>query len=155
WIDNDYVQFYNNPCNLANIGNQWNFDYSSWDKLTKGNPNPNSKMYVGLPAGSGAAGNGYLDLGTVKADLAQLYSSYPSTFGGIMLWDASWYSNNKAYVQELSSWFSFHHHTPSNLICTIHRNNHYLNDNDIEINIDIDDYDTNNNINASHMFYGQ
>ncbi|KAJ2380351.1 Chitinase 2, partial [Coemansia sp. RSA 2603] len=143
-----------------------------WDKLTKGNPNPNSKMYVGLPAGSGAAGNGYLDLATVKADLAQLYSSYPSTFGGIMLWDASWYSNNMAYVQELSSWvksnmksyinivyssnkFSFHHHTPSNLICTIHKNNHHLNDNDIEINIDIGNYDTNNNINASHMFCGQ
>ncbi|KAJ1879778.1 Chitinase 2 [Coemansia sp. RSA 1722] len=104
WIDNNYVQFYNNPCNLANIDNQWNFDYTSWDKLTKANPNPNSKMYVGLPAGSGAAGNGYLDLTTVQADLAKLYSGYPSTFGGIMLWDASWYSNNQDYVKNLSSW---------------------------------------------------
>ncbi|KAI8324996.1 glycoside hydrolase, partial [Martensiomyces pterosporus] len=95
WIDNDYVQFYNNPCNLANINNQWNFDYTSWDKLTKGNPNPNSKLYVGLPAGSGAAGNGYLDLATLQADLTQLYTNYTSTFGGIMFWDASWYSNNQ------------------------------------------------------------
>ncbi|KAJ1952251.1 Chitinase 2, partial [Dipsacomyces acuminosporus] len=104
WIDNDYVQFYNNPCNLGNINNQWNFDYASWDKLTKANVNPNSKMYVGLPAGQGAAGNGYLDLATLKADLSLLYTNYTSTFGGIMLWDASWYSNNQAYVQELSSW---------------------------------------------------
>ncbi|KAJ1953676.1 Chitinase 2 [Linderina pennispora] len=104
WIDNDYVQFYNNPCNLANINNQWNFDYKSWDTLTKANPNPNSKMYVGLPAGSGAAGNGYLDLNTLQADLKQLYTNYTSTFGGIMLWDASWYSNNQAYVSSLASW---------------------------------------------------
>ncbi|KAJ1944708.1 Chitinase 2, partial [Linderina macrospora] len=104
WIDNDYVQFYNNPCNLANINNQWNFDYKSWDTLTKANPNPNSKMYVGLPAGSGAAGNGYLDLATLQADLKQLYTNYTSTFGGIMLWDASWYSNNQAYVSSLASW---------------------------------------------------
>lgn len=104
WIDNDYVQFYNNPCNLANIDNKWNFDYASWDTLTKKNPNPNSKMYVGLPAGTGAAGNGYLELSTLKADLNQLYTNFTSTFGGIMLWDASWSSNNKAYVQSLSSW---------------------------------------------------
>ncbi|KAJ2723528.1 Chitinase 2 [Coemansia sp. Benny D115] len=104
WIDNNYVQFYNNPCNLANINNQWNFDYASWDKLAKANVNPNSKMYVGLPAGSGAAGNGYLDLATLQANLAKLYSGHESTFGGIMLWDASWYTNNQEYVKSLSSW---------------------------------------------------
>ncbi|KAJ2400546.1 Chitinase 2 [Coemansia sp. RSA 2559] len=104
WIDNDYVQFYNNPCSLANIDNKWNFDYASWDKLTNSNTNPNSKLYVGLPAGTGAAGNGYLDLSTLQTDLTKLYTSYPATFGGIMLWDASWYSNNQDYVQKLASW---------------------------------------------------
>ncbi|KAJ2569069.1 Chitinase 2 [Coemansia sp. RSA 1813] len=58
WIDNDYVQFYNNPCGLASIDDKWNFNYASWDNLTKANTNPSSKMYVGLPAGSGAAGSG-------------------------------------------------------------------------------------------------
>ncbi|KAJ2481284.1 Chitinase 2 [Coemansia sp. RSA 2320] len=104
WIDNNYVQFYNNPCSLASINNPWNFDYTSWDKLTKANPNPNSRMYIGLPAGTGAAGNGYLDLATLQASLMQLYTNYTATFGGIMLWDASWYSNNKAYVHGLASW---------------------------------------------------
>ncbi|KAJ2609554.1 Chitinase 2 [Coemansia sp. RSA 1365] len=104
YIDNNYVQFYNNPCNLANIDNKWNFQYDSWDQLTKSNSNPNSRMYVGLPAGQGAAGNGYLDLGTVQKNLVQLYATYPSTFGGIMLWDASWYTNNKEYVEGLTSW---------------------------------------------------
>ncbi|KAJ2337294.1 Chitinase 2 [Coemansia sp. RSA 2681] len=104
WMDNTYVQFYNNPCNLANIGNRWNFDYASWDKLTKANANPNARMYVGLPAGTGAAGNGYLDLPTLQANLMALYTNYTASFGGIMLWDASWYSNNKAYVLGLANW---------------------------------------------------
>ncbi|KAJ1760189.1 Chitinase 2 [Coemansia sp. RSA 1807] len=104
WIDNNYVQFYNNPCNLANMDNKWNFDYTSWDKLAKSNPNSNSKVYVGLPAGQGAAGNGYLDLGSVQKSITKLYADYESTFGGIMLWDASWYTNNREYVSGLSSW---------------------------------------------------
>ncbi|KAJ1954312.1 Chitinase 2 [Linderina pennispora] len=90
WIDNNYVQFYNNPCNLANIDNQWSFDYKSWDALAKKNPNSDSKVYIGLPAGPAAAGNGYLKLSTLKTDITQLYSNYSSTFGGIMPWDASW-----------------------------------------------------------------
>ncbi|KAJ2786706.1 Chitinase 2, partial [Coemansia helicoidea] len=108
WIDNAYVQFYNNPCNLANIDNQWNFDYASWDRLAKSNANPNSKIFVGLPAGDRAAGNGYLDLGTLQSGLGRLYANYSSTFGGIMLWDASWYTNNQDYVRQLSSWVKAH-----------------------------------------------
>ncbi|KAJ2070220.1 Chitinase 2 [Coemansia sp. S155-1] len=104
WMDNTYVQFYNNPCNLANINNRWNFDYASWDTLTKTNANPNARMYVGLPAGTGAAGNGYLDLPTLQTNLMTLYTNYSASFGGIMLWDASWYSNNKAYVLGLANW---------------------------------------------------
>ncbi|KAJ2505752.1 Chitinase 2, partial [Coemansia sp. RSA 2052] len=116
WMDNTYVQFYNNPCNLANIGNRWNFDYASWDKLTKANANPNARMYVGLPAGTGAAGNGYLDLPTLQANLMALYTNYTASFGGIMLWDASWYSNNKAYVLGLANW----HGVAINLLNTTH-----------------------------------
>ncbi|KAJ2373935.1 Chitinase 2 [Coemansia sp. RSA 2611] len=114
WMDSTYVQFYNNPCNLANINNRWNFDYASWDTLTKANANTNSRMYVGLPAGTGAAGNGYLDLPTLQANLMTLYTNYSTTFGGVMLWDASWYSNNKPYVLGLANWqcnFHKHHHT--------------------------------------------
>ncbi|KAJ1727828.1 Chitinase 2 [Coemansia biformis] len=103
-VDNVYVQFYNNPCNLANIHNQWNFDYASWDRLAKANANPNARVYVGLPAGPGAAGNGYLDLSMLESDLALLYANYTATFGGIMLWDASWYTNNQDYVKQLSGW---------------------------------------------------
>ncbi|KAJ2822007.1 Chitinase 2 [Coemansia furcata] len=113
WVDNTYVQFYNNPCNLANINNRWNFDYASWDTLTKTNANPNARMYVGLPAGSGAAGSGYLDLSTLQADLMSLYTNYSASFGGIMLWDASWYSNNKAYVLSLANWVK------SNMRCNV------------------------------------
>ncbi|KAJ2702256.1 Chitinase 2 [Coemansia sp. IMI 209128] len=104
WMDSTYVQFYNNPCNLANINNRWNFDYASWDTLTKANANTKSRMYVGLPAGTGAAGNGYLDLPTLQANLMTLYTNYSTTFGGVMLWDASWYSNNKPYVLGLANW---------------------------------------------------
>ncbi|KAJ1945257.1 Chitinase 2, partial [Linderina macrospora] len=29
WIDNSYMQIYNNLCSLASIDNQWNFDYKN------------------------------------------------------------------------------------------------------------------------------
>ncbi|KAJ2681461.1 Chitinase 2, partial [Coemansia spiralis] len=55
-----------------------------------------------------AAGNGYLDLSTLQSDIGRLYANYTSTFGGIMLWDASWYTNNQDYVQQLSRWVKAH-----------------------------------------------
>ncbi|KAG5356168.1 Endochitinase [Yarrowia sp. B02] len=84
-IDFAYVQFYNNYCGVNNPG-QFNFD--TWDNFAKTvSPNKNIKIYLGVPAAQSAASTGYIDGATLKSfvDKVKQYSS----FGGIMMWDAS------------------------------------------------------------------
>lgn len=50
--------------------------------------NKNAKVYIGAPASSTAAGQGYVDAGTLGTIATQMRKSFPS-FGGVMLWDAS------------------------------------------------------------------
>lgn len=58
----------------------------NWAKNTS--PNKNVKIYIGAPASSTAAGSGYVDATTLGNIAVQTRSQY-SSFGGIMLWDAS------------------------------------------------------------------
>ncbi|KAG5367468.1 Endochitinase [Yarrowia sp. C11] len=84
-IDFAYVQFYNNYCGVNNPG-QFNFD--TWDNFAKTvSPNKNIKIYLGVPGAVSAASTGYIDGATLKSyvDKVKQYSS----FGGIMMWDAS------------------------------------------------------------------
>lgn len=63
-----------------------NYCRDTWAKQTS--PNKDVKIYIGAPASSTAAGSGYVDattLGNIALETRQNYSS----FGGIMLWDAS------------------------------------------------------------------
>lgn len=90
-IDFLFVQFYNNYCGMQT----WqpnnadpNFNYLDWDKLVKSSPNPNCKVYLGVPASPSAAGSGYVPISKVVQAANYLQSTY-STFGGIMMWDAS------------------------------------------------------------------
>ena len=46
------------------------------------------KVYIGAPASSTAAGSGYVDVGTLGS-IAQATRNQYSSFGGVMLWDAS------------------------------------------------------------------
>ena len=107
-FDAVYVQFYNNYCGVNNFNNpnDWNFGtwyvadlclitiqlYSNhhyrdnWAKTTS--PNPNVKVFIGAPASSTAANAGYVDAATLGSIVEQTRSQY-SSFGGVMLWDAS------------------------------------------------------------------
>ncbi|EKM58395.1 glycoside hydrolase family 18 protein [Phanerochaete carnosa HHB-10118-sp] len=88
-FDAVYVQFYNNYCGLNNYNdaNDWNFaTWDNWAKTTS--PNKNVKVYIGAPASSTAAGSGYVDIDTLTTILQQTKAQY-SSFGGVMLWDAS------------------------------------------------------------------
>ncbi|KAF9233637.1 glycoside hydrolase family 18 protein [Melanogaster broomeanus] len=105
-FDAVYVQFYNNYCGLTNYNNvnAWDFNqwcgvvaspssnkYSSdirdtWAKTVS--PNRNVKVYIGAPASSTAAGSGYVSASTFATIIQQTQSQY-SSFGGVMLWDAS------------------------------------------------------------------
>ena len=51
-------------------------------------PNPNVKVYIGAPASTTAAGSGYVDASTITTIIQQTKAQY-SSFGGVMLWDAS------------------------------------------------------------------
>lgn len=79
--DNNYcgLQHYKNP-------NDWNFD--AWDNWArKISPNRDVKVYIGAPASS-AAGSGYVNSNKLTSIIQQTQSNY-SSFGGVMLWDAS------------------------------------------------------------------
>ncbi|KAA1467671.1 glycoside hydrolase [Dentipellis sp. KUC8613] len=91
-FDAVYVQFYNNPCGLPAFGTDA-FDFSTWDNWAKTvSPNKNVKVYLGAPGAALAANNGYVSASQL-ATIAQQTRSQYSSFGGVMLWDAS-----QAYV---------------------------------------------------------
>ncbi len=58
----------------------------NWARTTS--PNPQAKVYIGAPADSTAAGQGYVNASTLGSIATQMRKSFPS-FGGVMLWDAS------------------------------------------------------------------
>lgn len=58
----------------------------NWAKETS--PNPSVKVYIGAPAASAAAGSGYVDAATLGQIAIETRNNY-SSFGGVMLWDAS------------------------------------------------------------------
>ncbi|KAI0761004.1 glycoside hydrolase [Trametes elegans] len=93
-FDAVYVQFYNNFCGLSNGQNNFNFD--QWDDWAKNTAvNKGVKIYIGAPASSTAAGSGYVDVSTLASFALQARSQF-SSFGGVMLWDASQaYANNR------------------------------------------------------------
>ncbi|SCU89036.1 LAFA_0E15852g1_1 [Lachancea sp. 'fantastica'] len=88
-IDFAFIQFYNNYCNVDS-----HFNWDTWTQFAAGAPNPNIKLYLGLPGSSSAAGSGYLsDLNLVQSTVNKISGS--ANFGGIMLWDASQSFTNK------------------------------------------------------------
>ena len=44
-----------------------NFNFDSWDNFAKTAPNPNVKVYLGVPASPSAAGSGYVSSSTLAA----------------------------------------------------------------------------------------
>ena len=96
-FDAVYVQFYNNFCSLPNFNNPNAWDFSSWDTWAKTvSPNKNVKVYIGALASSTAGTSGYVDSTTLINIALETRSKY-SSFGGVMLWDAS-----QAYGQPLA-----------------------------------------------------
>jgi len=57
-----------------------------WAKTVSANKN--IKVYIGAPASKDAAGTGYVDVGTL-ANYAKHAQKTWSSFGGVMLWEAS------------------------------------------------------------------
>ncbi|KAG6864633.1 hypothetical protein C0991_008165 [Blastosporella zonata] len=88
---------YNNYCGVNNFDNPYAWNFGVWDNWAKNtSPNKDVKVYIGAPASSSAAGVGYVPAATL-AEIAQDTRSQYSSFGGIMLWDASQAYGNGRY----------------------------------------------------------
>lgn len=84
-----FIQFYNNYCSLEGS----NFNYDTWQNFaSSSSPNPDVKLYVGLPGAKSAAGSGYVTIQEIKSKLSSFAGS--ANFGGFMAWDASQANQN-------------------------------------------------------------
>lgn len=105
-FDAIWVQFYNNPCGLqtftpgTDTQQHFNFDrWSVWAHETS--KNKNVRVYIGVPASSGAAGSGYEPVSSLKPIIG--YAATFDTFGGIMMWDASEAYENSGFISGVKS----------------------------------------------------
>jgi chitinase len=85
WFDFVWVQFYNNYCSVQG----GSFNFGTWDNWAKTqSKNPDVKIYLGVPGSTSAASSGYVPYNTLTGTIDSLKSQY-SSFGGVMMWDAS------------------------------------------------------------------
>lgn len=99
-FDAVFVQFYNNYCGLDQP-DDYNFD--TWDDWARsGSANPDIKVYIGAAASANAAGQGYVDIGTLKNYATNGQDTFDS-FGGVMLWDASEAFTNHRYDKAIKN----------------------------------------------------
>ncbi|TRM64973.1 glycoside hydrolase superfamily [Schizophyllum amplum] len=84
-VDAVYIQFYNNYCSVAS----GSINFGDWDNWAKTvSPNSDVKVFLGVPADTTAASSGYADAQSV-INLAIAARDQYSSFGGVMIWDAS------------------------------------------------------------------
>ncbi|KAF2646359.1 endochitinase [Massarina eburnea CBS 473.64] len=99
------VQFYNNYCGASSYVSgsttQNNFNFQQWDSWAKASKNAAVKILLGVPANTGAAGSGYLPASTLANVIK--YSAQFSSFGGVMMWDASQAWQNSGFVSSVKS----------------------------------------------------
>ncbi|KAK2749372.1 hypothetical protein FQN57_006304 [Myotisia sp. PD_48] len=112
-----FIQFYNNFCGVNSFKpgskEQPAFNFAEWDKWAKSTSgNKDVKIVVGAPANSGAAGSGYVDAKSLVAVTAWCKSF--STFGGVMLWDASQGWANSGFISTVKQGLSS---TASQIMC--------------------------------------
>ncbi|TLD25849.1 glycoside hydrolase [Venturia nashicola] len=89
WFDYVFVQFYNTAgCSAMDFiqGKPDSFNFNDWTSASY--VNPNTKVYIGLPASTASANSGFY---LTPTQVHTLLSSFVSTsnFGGIMLWEAT------------------------------------------------------------------
>ncbi|KAI9316179.1 glycoside hydrolase superfamily [Dichotomocladium elegans] len=91
-FDAIHVQFYNNYCALGTSS----FNFAAWDKWAKtSSPNKKVKIFIGIPGSKSAAGSGYVSFAKLKSTVNMVRSRY-SSYGGVVIWDASQSYKNKA-----------------------------------------------------------
>jgi len=101
------VQFYNTPSCSARAGLDHSYgayggpatdiSYDSWvDHVKTTSANKQVKIYMGLAAAPGATyGNMYLSPNEASELIERYLNKWPSMFGGVMLWEATFSDNNQ------------------------------------------------------------
>lgn len=105
YFDAMWVQFYNNGCGLADYTpgttTQYNFNFDTWDNWAKTiSKNPDVKVCIGAP-GSTSAGSGYEPPSTIAEIVDYVIDQNYTSFGGIMIWDASQVWNNSGFLSSV------------------------------------------------------
>lgn len=85
-----FVQFYNNYCSASKFGTS-SFNYDEWDQWANANSRK-SKVLLGLIGKENHEDTGYVKYEKLTAILDAVSSK--SSFGGVMMWDASLAFNN-------------------------------------------------------------
>ncbi|KAI7910969.1 hypothetical protein M0657_011165 [Pyricularia oryzae] len=97
------VQFYNNVCGadafVAGSSTQSAFNFATWDQWAQAN-NRKTKVFVGVPGASTAAGTGYVNATDLNGIIQ--YSKKYSTFAGVMIWDVSQVWSNTGFLDAVS-----------------------------------------------------
>lgn len=106
FFDAIWVQFYNNFCGLQSFvpgaSTQNNFNLATWDTWAKQTSlNPNVKVFIGVPGNTGAAGSGFEPVSALTPIIS--FAKGFSSFGGIMIWDASQATANTGFIPGIAS----------------------------------------------------
>ncbi|PRP88040.1 glycoside hydrolase family 18 protein [Planoprotostelium fungivorum] len=83
-FDYVFIQFYNNWCGVKNYGNQWAWNWPTWEALAA--KHPGMQLFLGVPADT-YAGGGYVDVNGLSKILDDISKS--PYYGGVMIWDAT------------------------------------------------------------------
>ncbi|KAI6469444.1 hypothetical protein MCOR04_006463 [Pyricularia oryzae] len=93
------VQFYNNYCGLQNFqpgaAQQNAFNFERWDQWAR-EKGRSTKVMLGVPGSPNASGSGYTAAGPLDAIIK--YCKRFSSFGGVMIWDASQVWSNNGFL---------------------------------------------------------
>ncbi|KAJ1877930.1 Chitinase 2 [Coemansia sp. RSA 1722] len=91
YLDMVFVQFYNNYCGIDKAN--W-FNFEQWHEwATTISANKDVRVYLGVPGSPSAASSGYTSFDRLE-ELVNATRSKFSTFGGMMVWDASQADSN-------------------------------------------------------------
>ncbi|XP_042479970.1 acidic endochitinase-like [Macadamia integrifolia] len=97
-FDYVWVQFYNNPSCEYSSGNVNNL-LSSWKQWTSSVPA--TKILMGLPAASEAAGSGFIPANVLNSQILPVIKTSPK-YGGVMLWN-KYYDNQSGYSSSIKN----------------------------------------------------
>ncbi|KAL7782663.1 chitinase chi18-17 [Trichoderma ceciliae] len=96
WLN---VQFYNNPCGVAQYPNS--FAWSDWDNWAKTvSANKNAKVLIGTGANVSGVNPGFFPTDAQLAGAISLAKG-SSSFGGVMLWDMAQLFGNPGYLAKV------------------------------------------------------